>query len=52
MTIIIFIAVAMIYDYDYVRSDKVEYKNCTCHELHMKKLTRNLYQDCIERECK
>ena len=52
MEIIILIAVAMVYDYDYIRSAKVEDKNCTCHELHMKHLSGNLYQDCIENDCK
>ena len=51
MIIIVFIAVAMIYDYDYVREDVVENKNCTCYELQMKKLSDNLYKDCIEKEC-
>ena len=52
MIIIIFIAVAMGYDYDYVPKEVAENKYCTCHELNMKKLTNNLYQQCIEKDCK
>lgn len=52
MGLIILIAVAMIYDYDYIHKNVIENKQCTCHELHMKHLSNNLYQDCIEKECK
>ena len=52
MVIIVLITVAMIYDYDYIRKDVVEDKNCTCHELQMKHLSDNLYQDCIKKDCK
>lgn len=51
MVMIILIAVAMVYDYDYQRSDVLQDRNCTCYELQMKKLSNNLYQDCIKREC-
>ena len=52
MVIIIFIAVAMVYDYGYTHKDIVENKNCTCYELQMKKLSDNMYQNCIKKDCK